>query len=262
MHRESNSRPNRQPVRRRQVLKVALAIVLIWIAISSNSDAADGCCQSSIGVPDLIGQSLQLDGFTSLPDGHEFVIADSNRSAVYLQLNAEPASFDARADLDGWLATVVLRNQDGLPTVAAASATFEILDYLSDYRPSYSAGNPFPRSPPRLRWTMPLRFDQQGVATIALPIGRSFDWYSGRTSYLNSRVGIDRNRFGGDPKTRLVGSPYHGNFVTQSLYDRIDYPLVGGLQVQVTVPGEQPLVALTPIELPRPVLVDTYRRYR
>lgn len=238
-----------------------MAIAVVWIALASSSDA---------GSPEGSATTLQFDAFTALPVGQTLTITDPSFDAAYVQLFAELANFDADAGPDGWIASVIIRARDGSPLMSPVRANFAITYDAPRYRPhgiDYGTiRDPSTRSVPRMRWTRPLQFDGQGVATVTLPARNSFqrmlDWDSidGLGSIDRSSVGY--RRFDGRRIDRLRGSRYHRHFVTQDLYDRIDYPIASWMRISVAIPGQRTLEAVTPIDLRPQVLVDTPYRYR
>ncbi len=128
MHRDSNhehsndSRTELEQLRRRQTLRIALALFLVWIALTASSNAA-GPCET----PNTIGLPIQLDGFTPSPVDTELAAVQS-QAAAYVQLHAVLSNFDRDANADGWRVSVVLRSRDGSVLAAPSQATFEILE--------------------------------------------------------------------------------------------------------------------------------------
>jgi len=282
-HDSNDSHPDRPQIQRRQAWKVIMAIVLIWIAAASTSDGGDPCLQPETHWPSDADWPIQYDGFTPLldrdqgADGDPRGLQDSATAlAAYVQLQARLSNFDADADPDGWQAAVVLRNRDGLPLALPARATFEILEYARSSDQPFSgqrvsAGQRVTRSIPSTRWTVPLLFDQQRVATVTLPAPRSIQHSFGWDSIGARQVGQERareniagryDRFSSERMSRLSRPRYNQHFLTLELSDAIDFPEVGWLRVRVSIPGQQALEATAPIELRPPVLVDITGGYR
>ncbi len=276
MHRDLNQKNNVDPVdqrqehqqleqlRRRQTLRIALAAILAWIAISTSSQGAGLC-----GMPNPCGWPLQFDGFTPSTIDVE-VAASLSQQIAYVQLYAELANFDRDVDADGWLASVVLRDRDGSALVgpalmAPATATFEILDHADLVATGRNDGwdrNPSSIIHPPLVWRVPLEFNQHGVAAITLPasrsVQRSLGWDSAAV-HQAARVASDD---GLSRRSRIVDGDRHRRFVTRPVRDVIDVPRIGWLKIHVTIPGQRSLEAAVPIDLRPAVLVDTYGRSR
>jgi hypothetical protein len=273
----NRNQSDREQVQRRQAVKIVMAIVLIWIALTSSSkavspDSIEAPYGTPCGVPDgsTVGCQLQFDGFTPLPVEAAIVTTDPAFKAVYAQLYAELANLDADAAPDGWRASVVVRTRNDLPLSVPVRASFEIEPrglqqrrYGIDQRSIRDSARQFI---PKMRWTRQLVFDDQGVATVTLEARESirqlFDWDRIGDVGLPDRVSQSYRRFSGEQIDRLRGSRYHRHFVTQDLFDRIDYPATSWLRVRVSIPGQQTLEAVTPVDLRPQVLVDTPYRYR
>jgi hypothetical protein len=115
-------------------------------------------------VPILHTQSLQLDAI--YPGSLEPVIPTSRavgpRSA---HITAELVNLDGDSEADGWVALLMLRNRDGQPVITRATATFEL-------HPSWIGTDEYSFIPGTSvidKWTVPLNFDDRGIARVELP---------------------------------------------------------------------------------------------
>ena len=267
MHRDSNheqlndSLTELEQLRRRQTLRIALALFLVWIALTASSNAA-GPCET----PNTIGLPIQLDGFTPSPVDTELAAVQS-RAAAYVQLHAVLSNFDRDANADGWRVSVVLRSHDGSILVAPSQATFEILELANlarvDRFGRNSASYPFVPARPTLTWTRPLEFNEHGVVALMLPATpvaqQRLGWDS--TATLHRGILVADNHLG-HSWSGVERGPRHNHFATLNLLDELDFPRVGWLRVRVTIPGQGTLEAVAPIDLRPAVLVDTFGRYR
>lgn len=271
MQRDSNQPPSDdtrvqlERLQRRQALRIAMAVLLVWLAISSSSKGAGLC-----GSLNPCGLPIQLDGFTPATIDVGF----SGRPSPgidYVQLHAELANFDRDLHVDGWLASVALRNLDQsvlVPpaSVAQATAIFEVLDHAGLVAAGRNGDWGWNRTlslHPGLVWTVPLEFNEFGVAAITLPASRSaqrsLGWDSTDAIHLGTRVADDH---GPARWRRVIDGGRHRPFVTRPVRDEIDLPRIGWLRVSVTIPGQRTMEAAVPIDLRPAVLVDTYGRSR
>ncbi len=253
---------------RRQTLRITLAIFLIWIAVTSTSQAAQFCLRTNEP-----GAPIQLDGFTPGPIADQMNVDQSVLGPAYVQLFAELSNFDRDADPDGWHASVVVRSDDGSVLDVPGRATFEILEQSQRYhshryqgdttRTRISKASSLVRFRPLARWSVPLQFDEQGVAAVKLPaslvVKRKLGWDSVAVIHTGTRIAASHewHRW-----NRVRDDPGHRNFITQNVRDRIDFPWVGWLRVRLAIPGQRPLEAVAPIDIRPALLVDMPGRYR
>ncbi|TWU59887.1 hypothetical protein Poly51_01600 [Rubripirellula tenax] len=97
---------------------------------------------------------------------------------------AAPANFDADAAIDGWRAEVVLLDAQDRPVVTRAHATFELMPQISTITPGYFRNV----TDAPMVWSLPLKFDDQGVAHVRLPIPYRFEAIMNRPIDQDSRI--------------------------------------------------------------------------
>jgi len=246
-----------EQLQRRQTLRITLAIFLIWIAVTSTSRAAQFCLPTNAP-----GSPIQLDGFTPVSIVDQAGADQLAAGPAYVQLYAELSNFDRDADPDGWQASVVVRSDDSTVLDVPGQATFEIFEYLQRYhRPA--GGGSLIRARPLAHWSVPLQFDDQGVAAVTLPasptVQRKLGWDSVATIHTGTRIAASHEQHRWNRAREDLG---HRHFVTYNVRDRIDFPSVGWLRVRLTIPGQRPLEAVAPIDTRPALLVDMPRRYR
>jgi hypothetical protein len=185
-----------------------------------------------------------------------------NQQAAYAQLYAELSNFDRDADADGWRASVVIRRSDGSVLAVPARATYEILAHPQRYYRHPTNGS-LVRSRPLARWSMPIQFDKQGVASVSLPASRSVQQSLGWNSLATIHAGTRRASSHRQVRWSRIGSTNNDRyFVSHNVRDQIDFPSVGWMRVRLTIVGQQALEVITPIDTRPAVLVDMPRRYR
>lgn len=244
-------------LKRRQTLRIAMAIFLIWIACTSKSDAAEFCLQSVV-----YGTQMQFDGFTSIPDIDQAIDDQSFVGPAYVQLYAELSNFDRDADPDGWHASVVIRSGGGSVVDVFGRATFEILEHSQRYG-RQSTGGSLVGIRPLARWSVPLQFDDQGVAKVTLPastaLQRRLGWNSVATIHNGTRIAArhERHRW-----NRVRDDLNQRRFVSHNVRDRIDFPTSSWLRVRLMIPEQRSLEAVAPIDIRPAILVDMPQKYR
>ncbi len=258
---------HREQVRRRQMLTVIFAILLISIAgiSSAQSPPREDLSDSNA--------MLQYDGATSAPIAHPDAVVDAARFAggaiqsnrltgdarpTYVDMNASLANFDSDADPDGWRAEVVLFDRHDRPVAMRAHAKFELIVRVSTAeRLSFVNADI-----PPLRWSMPLEFDQDAVARVRLPLRETLQPLFGWNSAINRPprglpTSISQNYARGRSNWSRPRT-----FVTEDLRTLVALPSTGELRVRVSVPTEGVFEAAIPIWLRPSGLVDTRWPYR
>ena len=256
----------REQVRRRQMMTIIFAIVII--AIAGVSSAQSPQTEST----EYANASLQYDGATAVPIADPNAVVDQDRvlggavafhrlkgdaRPAYVEFGASLSNFDADAEPDGWRADLVLRDRKDRPVVMRAHATFELMPRVStaDHHRLVDADTP------PIRWSMPLEFDEDFVARVKLPLRQSLRPMLGWSSAVYRQS---------DARTRDYGSNVRGlrtrsrkrTVVTLDLRDMIGTPSTGELRVRVSVPTEGVFEAATPVRIRPSVLVDTPWPYR
>ncbi len=251
---DSGSTPadqNRKHVRRRQVLTIIFAIVLISIAGVSSAQAPQRESQ-------LDAIPLQYDGVSEVPINiggavHTHRLRGDARPA-YVELAASLANFDADADPDGWRADVILRDRKDRPVVMRANATFELMPRVpTPENLRYVDADTTP-----IRWSMPLEFDDDSVARIKLPLRQSLRPMLGWSTALYPASGTF-SRTHGHNIHRLSRDR---RYVASDLRNLVGMPSGGELRIRVSVPTEGVFEAATGVRLRPSILVDTKWPYR
>ncbi|TWU49790.1 hypothetical protein [Rubripirellula reticaptiva] len=256
---ENNGPHDNRPQLDRPIMIVIFAIAIILVAgRASAHDAIGTCdcpntfvCEHSAAVP------IQLDGETFFVQPAE---TDASRHSESTNRQVKPryaivaaslANFDADAAADGWRAEVALMNDKDQPvTPRRAHAAFEL-----------TSG--FDEAP--MRWSVPLEFDDRGVAVARLPASSTFrnqiqahHWFSdhGSSRRNSSFHGAERHRrFLVDPlDSRLVGSREQIG-VPGRIWD-------GRLSVRVSVPSAGVFSAGTLVPIDTAAFLDTFPAYR
>ena len=184
----------------------------------------------------------------------------------YAFVSAEIAQFDSDADPDGWLASVMLMGSDDQPvTVRRASARFELTPRLPTHDfTGYVDANLKP-----IQWNVPLKFAEDGVATVRLPlrdpIAPLIGWPATSHPAVGRAGGFHASRRGiSRPTPTAVQDRTALNASQSRLAARsaIGMASFGQLKIRVSVPGEGVFDAVTPIALRPSVLVDTRWPYQ
>jgi len=196
--------------------------------------------------------------------------SQSGTRPVYAEMTAVLANFDRDADPDGWRATVVLRDRHDQAVVMRSRARFELWPRqgLADGVAFEDTGD----AP--LRWHVELRFDQQGVARVKLPlrsaIGGSRAGWTSRADRRSHTAGSRSNGHhrqrdrtgwrsrGSQSRTRIT----QRGFQTRELHTALLRPTVGEMRVRVSVPTEGVFAAAWPVDIQPSFLVDTSWPYR
>ncbi|MCG8652018.1 MAG: hypothetical protein MI861_19410 [Pirellulales bacterium] len=181
------------------------------------------------------------------------------RRPAYVELSAQLANFDADADPDGWRAQVILRDRLDRPAPMRATARFELRPRMV----STVTGRQFEDAAVRpIGWSVPLNFDEQGVAQLKLPLRDSLKPALGWPRSLNSRWAQRRSRPAisrPDSRDRWNGAAAH---LTDDLRQALGPAVWGQLTVRVSVPTEGVFESVVPVRVRPPVLVDTSWPYR
>ena len=237
--------------RRRQVLIVLFAIVLVTIASSVSAQSPQSDChlceQRPIALDHVVPLPSRIESGGAIPNNRQ------SRPA-YVQLNAELANWDADGEPDGWRAQVFLLDRDDHRIVRRANATFELMP-----RVALQGGEFVDAQSKVIRWSMPLKFDDHAVAEVKLPLRQSLRPMLGWSRLTEpafgtgSRWDSDRQSIPSDPRR---------TFAVRDVRDAIARPSYGELRVRVSVPTEGTFRAATGVRIRPSVLVDTPWPYR
>jgi len=231
--------------RHRRLLKVVLALAVIWYALDSSA-ASGQMVSGDCPICESPAPALAFDDFTPLPAGRQSTPVFA-APVTSVEVRAGLANLDADASPDGWRAEIVLRDRYGLLTAAPARATIELLTVHPPVRWRPQAGDVFDAvsTRPLARWSERLTFDARSVATVNLPVTRqatrALGWRSSPQIHIATRGVIGPRLVGRRGKDRY--------FVTDELRDRIDHADRGWLRVRVSVPGSPRFEAITSVSL-------------
>ncbi|TWT54011.1 hypothetical protein Pla22_16450 [Rubripirellula amarantea] len=274
-------------------LTVVFAIVVIWLA--GRASAQEQLEQSYFGdaqaVSPLCYPPIQFDAQTMFEDPTFYsdqvlpyadsalparididpatAISRSNFQAgshradkpVTVELSSALANLDADSDPDGWRAQVVLRDREGNLVVARSNATFKLIPRipLADHQQFTDA------DVAAATWSMPLKFDQRGVAMVTLPLRQSlkpiFGWSSAIAPSPFDQVGA-RSRNHGRYRNQQGAFGRDNTVVRNDWRDRLGMPSTAVMQVRVSVPGSGVFEAVSPVWIRPPSLVDSRWPYR
>lgn len=251
-------------------LIIVFAIVMAWFATSVSADEIlpTPVATRQVSSPSDLGQSLsapmhsiQWDATHVVPSDHPTLWKRVGSRPVSVDLASSLANFDADAGPDGWRARVVLRDIDANAVVMRASATFTLVPRvpLADHQQFMDADDQ------SITWSMPLRFDERGAASVTLPLRRSlepaFGWSSAIAPHPFDSVGSrsrNNGRYrGGNIAVSRVYSGRNRRAVGGISYTRLDVPSTGVMRVRVSVPTEGVFEAETPVRLRRSNLLST-----
>ncbi len=244
------------PAHHRPHLIVLFAIMMMWFAANASAAFPEGTFPLPIqldppaAIPVQTSGTLQWDAThlgvaTPLPDFFD-PMADHRRPfdrlagrPVSVDMTSWLANFDADADPDGWRAEIVLRDDHGHPVVMRAHAKFELIARLpmGDHHHFINAQHK------SITWSMPLRLDERGVASVKLPLRRSQEAKMGWSSSIHSSH----------------SSPFHS--VGSHRHRPFTYRVNGIMRVRVSVPTEGVFEAVTPVRLRPSFLIDARRSY-
>lgn len=175
----------------------------------------------------------------------------------YVELAAQLANFDADADPDGWRAQVIIRDQNDRPVEMPSRAKFELMPRLAmTDRRQWIDGQPAP-----IRWSVPLEFDADGVATVDLPLKHKLRPLLGWSTATLPQSGLRSSNHGISRRELRHYSRLH-SFVTTDLRASIGTPNLGQLRVRVSIPTQGVFDSVVPVQIRPPVLVDTAWPYR
>jgi hypothetical protein len=251
-------------------LIVVFAIALAWFASKASAaetlpapkspDKVAGSQPSDLPIAPTV-QTLQWDATYEIPADARVDWKRTGSRPVSVELTSSLANFDADADPDGWRARVVLRDLDGNAVVMRSSATFTLTPRvpLADHEQFMDADHA------AMTWSMPLRFDQRGAASVTLPLRQSlepaFGWSSAVAPFPFDSVGSrsrNNGRYrGGNNAISRVYSGRNRRSVGGISYTRIDVPSTGVMHVRVAVPTEGVFEAETPVWLRPSNLLST-----
>ncbi|MEM1068824.1 MAG: hypothetical protein AAGI63_08015 [Planctomycetota bacterium] len=274
--------------RRRRALTILFAIVLATMAsvasaqsgnaiYYSESGSADQSAHVSTLVPpspcinELVQHRVGVGYLATTPDhvsqidlpqaihGASIPLSRHARISrpIYVELAASLSNFDPDAEPDGWRAEIVLRDRNDRPVVMRAYASFELtprVATLDSRRFINTTEKP-------IRWSMPLTFDDDGVARLKLPLRDTLKPMLGWSSASYPASGI---RSTGNGARSRPTRPRHRRrtFVTSDVRDLIGTPSSGELRVRVSVPTEGVFEAASAVHIRPSVLVDTQWPYR
>lgn len=170
----------------------------------------------------------------------------------YVEVTARLANFDADSDPDGWRAEVALRDAGDNPVSMRAWASFELMPRipLDDFRATDARTLP-------VRWSIPLRFDPDGIARVKLPLQAA----------LRPMLGPEASARTGSKSLRTVsmGSLFPTAGAEQATRldeQRVGMSWWGELKLRVSVPTEGVFETAVPVQVRPSVLVDTQWPYR
>ncbi len=181
---------------------------------------------------------------------------------VYLEMNASMANFDADPDPDGWRVELVLRDRHDRPTQRRSQAVLELRARSSTVNPGQYVNADF--AP--IRWSMPLKFDQDAVARLRLPLRQPFQPIQIRAA-AGSRGATGSLRASANRRRRwstgnINSSGLHRSIARWEADQDVGLADFGELRARVSVPTEGVFEAVTAVRIRPPVLVDTQWPYR
>ena len=185
----------------------------------------------------------------------------------YVEMHAELANFDADADPDGWRVQIVLLDGNDRPVVARSNVVFELMPRVPT--PDHYSYVDAARLP--VRWSMSLKFDDEGVARLKLPLRESlwpiFGWTTSTSPYSVSPFDASDHNISRSREIPRLGRPIHGSWRTGSVATRqwrnqLGRPLMGELRARVSVPGQGVFHSVVIVPVRHSTLVDTRWPYR
>ncbi|WP_182870368.1 hypothetical protein [Stieleria mannarensis] len=256
---------------------IIFAILLASIAIRTNGQEPNGQNLESDVTPTTTPDE-DASAYTEMQLGDRIIVvkrASAERDAARslrsrrpqsALVTAEIAQFDSDADPDGWLAKVMLIGSDDCRvTVRRATARFELMPRLPTHDfTGYVDANLKP-----IVWNSPLRFADDGVATVRLPLRNPIAPLVGWPATSHPAVG-DAGGFFASRRgiIRHTSPAFESRTALTDRHDRasarsaIGMASFGQLKVRVSVPGEGVFDAVAPITLRPAVLVDTRWPYQ
>lgn len=247
----------------RPVMIVVFAITVILVAAHASAD--DGCLlypERLLGPIQLDAESFYLVEPTSSPSGSSAnPIAragrlgsdtDPHRSArpVYASVAAAMANFDADVAADGWRADVMIFDDRNRPLRLDRGHAWFLLETRLSASP--------------IRWSMPLRFDDQGVASFRLPLPWSVAESISSNVYSGRSLGDSASWGGGSGSERFR----HRHFAVDALESRLlGWPEDRGfgpdrLTVRVSTRAAGVLSATTFMHVDAAAFLDTHAASR
>ena len=245
-------------------MMVLFAVVLLSIAgVAKGQEIGNGTTSIQYdGVTHIVPVAHGAAEAHALTAARHAAIASAKSSRPkYVEMIAALANFDADADPDGWRIEVVLFDERDRPVVKRSNATFELMPRVptADHYSYVDAA----RLP--IRWSMNLKFDEDGVARVKLPLRESlrplFGWPSAIFPY-NTQSRISRSRLSSGQSRRIGGTWRSGSVVTSDWRNQLGRPSTGEIRVRVSVPGEGVFRAATIVPIRPSSLVDTQWPYR
>jgi hypothetical protein len=244
--------------RRRQWLIILFAAVLVSIAGFASAENPLSSIQydttTSAGHsphPGAVIDRHRVDG-GAIP-----VSPNALSRPVFVEMSARLANFDADSDPDGWRAEIVLRDRKDRPTRFRSHAAFELMPRIS----MVTANRYIDAEISPIRWSMPLEFDQDGIARVKLPLRQSLRPMLGWSTAVFPQSGMRSHNSGYDRRQISIYSRTR-SFVTLDLHDAIGMPNVGVLRVRVSVPTQGVFESAVGVKIRPSVLVDTEWPYR
>ena len=253
LHRQPCAEQKRR-ARRRQRLRLLFAVILACFAGYASAEEMPATIQydgaTSAGPsrqPGAVMDPGRVGGGALTP------LANTDSRPAYVQMSAYLANFDADAAPDGWMAEIVLRDRRDRPVQMRARATFELTPRI----PSPLAGPFIDPGVAPIRWSIPVTYDDDGIARFKLPIPQSqrllLGWQVARFPRTGNRSRADIS---------YNNSSRQRTFATVPVRDVIGIPNVGQIRVRVSVPTQGLFEADALVRIRPPVLVDTPWPYR
>lgn len=244
---ERDQSASQRQARHRQWLTILFALVLLSMASLASAENPS---------------SIQYDGSTAVSatrfsGGALAMPGDRENRPAYVEMSAALANFDADADPDGWRANIVLRDRNDAATVMRCRASFELMPRV----PTLTGAQYFDGYTAPIRWTMPLEFSDDAIATVKLPLRKSLRPVLGWSNAAFPHSGL-RSRHDGIERRKLRLYSRPRSFITSDLEHAIGMPNQAELRVRVSVPTVGVFESVTPVQLRPSVLVDTSWPYR
>ena len=248
------------------------AILILTAGIASAQEAGIASAQET--VPEEQAQTVvNHDGIEMLlpkaqqDEATAAAAAEARRARIsnrrfgrpkYATVAATLANFDSDATPDGWRVEVMLFDSRDRPVSKRAHATFQLMPRLpsADYVGYVNAAEE------PVRWSMPLKFQEDAVARVKLPLNQKLKSVFDRSVMFlpDPGLGISVNESRRAVLRRAYGNSY-SDFQNDWRYN-IGRPEFGQLKVRVSVPTEGVFEAVTAVSIRPPVLVDTNWPYR
>ena len=176
----------------------------------------------------------------------------------YAKVLATLANFDSDPDPDGWDVEVALLDANDRLVTKRAHATFELMPRIpaADYVGYVDAK----MSP--IRWSSKLKFDDDGIARLQLPMRERLKPLFGRhVAFLpDPGLGISINQ----SRNVVLRRPmeYNRTAFSRDWRANLGRPELGEFKARISVPTEGVFEAVVPAQMRPSVLVDTTWPYR